>query len=81
MAARDCSREALVGETPVLSISAAERAGSLGSLALTGVAGSSLAVAAAGDTGAGSGADSDGPLPLPFAVAAVGLDVAGAKIA
>lgn len=68
-----------MGEIPVFSISATERAGSLGSFVvdLTGVAGSSRAVMGIG-TGNGA-AGVDGPLLLPFAV--MGLEVAGAKMA
>ena len=78
MVARDCSSEALVGETPVFSISAADRAASLGSLVVLEVEGSSRVVTGIGAGRGGAGMDE--LMPLVWS-AAVGLEAAGAKMA
>lgn len=78
--ARDCSKEALVGETPALLMSATDSAGRAGSADLGVGVERSLAIAgpAVPEGGVEVGR---GVLLIPFPLAAVGLEWAGAKIA
>lgn len=79
MVARDCSNEALVGETPALLMSATESAGRAGSADL-GV-GVERSLAIAGPAVPEGGVEvRRGVLLMPFPLV-VGLEMAGAKMA